>query len=253
MSDSEARKLPLNLITQVQRDDLDYAGGISARRSDRDERGGSWLSKLFCCGGGRNSERGEQNKAGSQQGDFLLPAQPSEFQGRKCLVLDLDETLVHSSFKPISNADFIIPVEIEDHVHQVYVLKRPHVDHFMKTVGEVYEVVVFTASLAKYADPVMDLLDKHKVVKWRLFREHCTHHKGNYVKDMERIGRPLQDIIIIDNSPASYLFHPENAIPIESWFDDPNDSELLDLIPFLLECAKVEDVMVPLREQFGSP
>lgn len=30
--------------------------------------------------------------------------------GKKTLVLDLDETLVHSSFKPISNPDYIIPV-----------------------------------------------------------------------------------------------------------------------------------------------
>lgn len=30
---------------------------------------------------------------------FLLPPQAPEFKGKKCLVLDLDETLVHSSFK----------------------------------------------------------------------------------------------------------------------------------------------------------
>lgn len=87
-------------------------------------------------------------------------------QGKKCLVLDLDETLVHSSFKPVANADFIIPVEIEDQVYQVYVLKRPRVDDFMKAVGEKFEVVIFTASLSKYADPVIDLLDKHRVCKY---------------------------------------------------------------------------------------
>ncbi len=36
-----------------------------------------------------------------------------------CLVIDLDETLVHSSFKPVPNADFIVPVEIDGQVHQV--------------------------------------------------------------------------------------------------------------------------------------
>ena len=86
------------------------------------------------------------------------------------------------SFKPVANADFIIPVEIDDQVYQVYVLKRPRVDDFMKAVGEKFEVVIFTASLSKYADPVIDLLDKHRVCKHRLFREHCTSHKGNYVK-----------------------------------------------------------------------
>ena len=153
--------------------------------------------------------------------------------------------------QPISNADFIIPVEIEDHVHQVYVLKRPEVDQFMKEMGELYEVVVFTASLAKYADPVLDLLDKHKVVRWRLFREHCQNYKGTYVKDLGRIGRDLKSIIIIDNSAASYLFHPENAIPIESWFDDPNDRDLMELVPFMRELAKASDVRTLIRQQYN--
>ena len=93
---------------------------------------------------------------------------------KKCLVLDLDETLVHSSFKPVPNPDFIIPVEIEDKIVEVYVLKRPFMDRFMAEVGARFEVVVFTASLSKYADPLLDLLDKDKVVRWRLFRCECN-------------------------------------------------------------------------------
>ena len=49
----------------------------------------------------------------------------------------------------VHNADFIVPVEIDGIVHQVYVLKRPHVDEFLKRMGEIYECVLFTASLAK--------------------------------------------------------------------------------------------------------
>lgn len=79
----------------------------------------------------------------------LLPSIRPEHKGRKCLVLDLDETLVHSSFKILHQADFTIPVEIEGQYHNVYVIKRPGVDQFMKRVGELYEVVVFTASVSK--------------------------------------------------------------------------------------------------------
>lgn len=61
----------------------------------------------------------------------------------------------------------------------------------------------------------------------------------NGLQDLGRVGRPLKSIIIIDNSPASYMFHPENAVPIDSWFDDMNDTELLDLIPFLEDLTKV--------------
>ena len=79
---------------------------------------------------------------------LLVELTPSD-HGRKCLVLDLDETLVHSSFKFIHAPDFIVPVEIENQVHNVYVIKRPGVDAFMKRMGEIYEVVIFTASLSK--------------------------------------------------------------------------------------------------------
>ncbi|KAF9918838.1 hypothetical protein BX616_005216, partial [Lobosporangium transversale] len=112
---------------------------------------------------------------------LLGPIAP-EHTGRKCLVLDLDETLVHSSFKLIPQADYVVPVEIDNQSHNVYVIKRPGVDTFLQKMGELYEVVIFTASLSKYADPVLDMLDVHRVIKHRLFRESCFNHKGNYVK-----------------------------------------------------------------------
>ncbi|KAJ7188342.1 HAD-like domain-containing protein [Mycena filopes] len=172
----------------------------------------------------------------------LLPPISPQHVGRKCLVLDLDETLVHSSFKSIQQADYVVPVEIEFNWHNVYVIKRPGVDNFLKKMGEIYEVVVFTASLSKYADPVLDKLDIHQVVAHRLFRESCYNHKGNYVKDLSQLGRPIGDTIIIDNSPASYIFHPNNSVPVSSWFNDPHDTELTDLVPFLTDLAVVDDV-----------
>ncbi|KAJ5964166.1 Dullard phosphatase domain eukaryotic [Penicillium vulpinum] len=178
----------------------------------------------------------------------LLPAPLPHLSGRKCLVLDLDETLVHSSFKVLERADFTIPVEIEGQYHNIYVIKRPGVDAFMKRVGELYEVVVFTASVSKYGDPLLDQLDIHNVIHHRLFRESCYNHQGNYVKDLSQVGRDLKETIIIDNSPTSYIFHPEHAIPISSWFSDAHDNELLDLIPVLedLAGAQVQDVSMVL-------
>ncbi|KAG5358013.1 Phosphatase PSR1 [Yarrowia sp. B02] len=179
---------------------------------------------------------------------WLLNPVSEQLAGRKCLVLDLDETLVHSSFKYIHQADFVIPVEIEGQYHNVYVIKRPGVDEFMKRVGELYEVVVFTASVSKYGDPLLDQLDIHNVVHHRLFRESCYNHQGNYIKNLSQLGRPLKDVIIIDNSPASYIFHPQHAIPVSSWFSDAHDNELLDMLDFLEDMAKpkVEDVSLVL-------
>ncbi|KAF3036787.1 hypothetical protein E8E12_003522 [Didymella heteroderae] len=189
----------------------------------------------------------EMSEASEPQKYLLGPIEP-RFKGKKCLVLDLDETLVHSSFKILHQADFTIPVEIEGQYHNVYVIKRPGVDQFMKRVGELYEVVVFTASVSKYGDPLLDQLDIHGVVHHRLFRESCYNHQGNYVKDLSQIGRDLKDTIIIDNSPTSYIFHPQHAVPISSWFSDAHDNELLDLIPVLEDLAgtQVSDVSLVL-------
>ncbi|CEP21993.1 PSR1 [Cyberlindnera jadinii] len=179
---------------------------------------------------------------------WLLDSQPDALKGRKCLILDLDETLVHSSFKYMRQADFVIPVDIDNQIHNVYVIKRPGVDEFMKRVGELYEVVVFTASVSRYGDPLLDALDVHQSVHHRLFRDSCYNYQGNYIKNLSQIGRPLKDTIILDNSPASYIFHPQHAIPISSWFSDAHDNELLDIIPFLEDLSKdnVEDVGIVL-------
>ncbi|XP_016386408.1 CTD (carboxy-terminal domain, RNA polymerase II, polypeptide A) small phosphatase-like b isoform X2 [Sinocyclocheilus rhinocerous] len=226
----------------------------------------SIFSSLFCCLRSYDAEPSatpnnnssplpppvEENGAPPKPPEkYLLPEVNINDYGKKCVVIDLDETLVHSSFKPISNADFIVPVEIDGTVHQVYVLKRPHVDEFLQKMGELFECVLFTASLAKYADPVADLLDQWGVFQARLFRESCVFHRGNYVKDLSRLGRELRNVIIVDNSPASYIFHPENAVPVQSWFDDMNDTELLDLLPFFEGLSKEEDVYGVLQNLRG--
>uniref|UniRef100_A0A8C6UTA8 protein-serine/threonine phosphatase n=1 Tax=Neogobius melanostomus TaxID=47308 RepID=A0A8C6UTA8_9GOBI len=227
-------------------------------------RSGGLFSSLFCCLCRDQPEQApvnnnapllveENGTVAKVQAKPLLPSVKSKDSGKICVVIDLDETLVHSSFKPVNNADFIIPVEIDGTVHQVYVLKRPHVDEFLKRMGELFECVLFTASLAKYADPVSDLLDKWGAFRCRLFRESCVFHRGNYVKDLSRLGRDLNKVIIVDNSPASYIFHPDNAVPVASWFDDMSDTELLDLIPFFEKLSKVDNVYTVLKQQGAPP
>jgi len=180
---------------------------------------------------------------------FLLPPLKPEQSHMKCLVLDLDETLVHSSFKPIPDPDFTVDIELDGAIHRVYVRKRPGVDHFLREVGKKFEIVVFTASLAKYADPLLDVLDKDHVVQFRLFREACVQHYGNYVKDLTHLGRVLESSIIVDNSPFSYMFQPDNAIPIATWFHDKNDRQLYDLLPFLDTLAQEADVVSVLQRK----
>ena len=109
-------------------------------------------------------------------------------------------------------------------------------------MGARFEVVVFTASLAKYADPLLDLLDAGRTVRWRLFRDACVPFEGNYVKDLHCLGRPLGSVIIVDNSPHSYVFQPDNAVPVGTFIDDPADDELPAILPVLGSVEKVADV-----------
>nr|XP_032620353.1 LOW QUALITY PROTEIN: carboxy-terminal domain RNA polymerase II polypeptide A small phosphatase 1 [Chelonoidis abingdonii] len=245
--------------------DLLCPAGAIISRASRPTRSGlsAYFQSVFCCpcNDARipvpvNNERPllVQEQAALPQAavKYLLPEIKPQDASKLCVVIDLDETLVHSSFKPVNNADFIIPVEIDGIMHQVYVLKRPYVDEFLRRMGELFECVLFTASLAKYADPVADLLDKWGAFRARLFRESCVFHRGNYVKDLSRLGRDLSRIIIVDNSPASYIFHPDNAVPVASWFDNMADTELLDLLPFFEGLSKVDDVYTVLKQHRTS-
>jgi RNA polymerase II subunit A small phosphatase-like protein len=82
-------------------------------------------------------------------------------------------------------------------------------------------------------------MDPHTYCTARLFREHCSFINGVFVKDLSLVGRNLKDTIIIDNSPTSYMLQPECALPILSWYEEPKDRGLFELIPLLIELSKV--------------
>ena len=175
-----------------------------------------------------------------EHSNYFLP--PKE-TNKKTLVLDLDETLVHSQFFEFSiPSDITIKIEIEKEIYDIHVLVRPGVEKFIETMKDYYEIIIFTASISKYADILMNIIDPNKYCPYRLFREHCSFVNNNYVKDLTRLGRDLKDIVIVDNSPLSYSFHPNNGLPILSWFDDYNDNELDKITPILIFLSNVEDV-----------
>jgi len=162
---------------------------------------------------------------------------------RKTLILDLDETLVHSTIKPVSHHHMTVDVLIDGVNCTFYVIKRPHVDYFLKKVAEWYDLIIFTASMQQYADPLINQLDLKRCVKIRLFRESCLQQEGNFIKDLSLIGQDLSSTIIIDNSPIAYSNNKENALPIDNWMgDNPADESLLNLLPFLNALRFTSDV-----------
>ncbi|CAI6338078.1 unnamed protein product [Periconia digitata] len=186
---------------------------------------------------------------------------------QKTLILDLDETLIHSMAKggrfttghmvevklqhPVGAGGQIIGPQVPI---LYYVHKRPYCDEFLKKVCKWYNLIIFTASVQEYADPVIDWLEaERKYFAGRYYRQHCTFRNGAYIKDLAQVEPDLSKVMIIDNSPMCYIFHEDNAIPIEGWISDPTDNGLLHLIPLLEGLQYVTDVRALLALRMGQP
>lgn len=134
-----------------------------------------------------------------------------------------------------------------------WVNKRPYCDEFLRRVCKWYNLVVFTASVQEYADPVIDWLEtERKFFSARYYRQHCTFRQGAFIKDLSSVESDLSNVMILDNSPLSYLFHQDNAIPIQGWINDPTDTDLMHLVPLLEGLQYVHDVRALLALRGGE-
>jgi len=182
----------------------------------------------------------------------LLPPKKAG-DNRPTLVLDLDETLVHSflNIDEYPRFDFHFQVDSDDTYIDVFCKIRPHLQEFLKKMAEIYELVVFTASQESYASLVINRIDPHGYIEHRLYRHHCTQYQGNYLKDLSILGRPISKTVIIDNSPLAFAFQPLNGIPCHSWTYEQDDIELFQLIPRLTDLARAPDLRVVLSETYA--
>ena len=149
---------------------------------------------------------------------------------KKTLIIDLDETLIHSMAKggrmstghmvevrlggpvpapPTSNSNTPSTVQFGPGVPILYyVHERPGCHEFLRKISKWYNLVVFTASVQEYADPVIDWLERERrYFGGRYYRQHCTLRNGEYIKDLAQVEPDLSRVMILDNSPMSYIFH----------------------------------------------
>ncbi|RZC45837.1 hypothetical protein C5167_038783 [Papaver somniferum] len=180
---------------------------------------------------------------------------PKETRKRKSitLVLDLDETLVHSTLEHCDDADFTFPVFFNMKEHTVYVRQRPYLKPFLGKVAEMFEIIVFTASQSSYAEQLLNILDPSgKLISQRAYRESCLFSDGSYTKDLTVLGVDLAKVALIDNSPQVFRLQVNNGIPIKSWFDDPSDRALVSLLPFLETLVDADDVRPIIAQRFSN-
>lgn len=182
---------------------------------------------------------------------------------RDCtLVLDLDETLIHCSAELLTDDMGVVRQPamkcfFQDTQSWGHVYVRPFAKQFLEIMSSLFEVVVLTASTEIYAGHVMNMLDPNNtLIHHRLFRQHCVPLCGTFVKDLRLLGRPMNSICLVDNSPVCLAVNPNNAILCSSYFGSQNDQELIDLMPILQQIRMVSsrtDDTIPrfLNERFA--
>lgn len=199
--------------------------------------GGREMSTEISVEGNDSEDRAKHAPDRIRMLEYLLPF---KCDTKPTLVLDLDQTLVYSTFEMPRCYDFGIRIPNNPSA-VIYVKLRPHVARFIDVIGVMYEIVVFTAARKEYAQKVISEIDKDGVIKHILYRDSCTLFDGKYIKDLSRLGRPLTSVILVDDIPYSYKLQPRNGVHIPPYTGDENDDALLELMRFLQRLPRDED------------
>jgi len=182
-----------------------------------------------------------------------LPPQTVEDRGKLTIVLDMDETLLHTTFlTPFTthlSFDFVVEYSPD---HKRGVTLRPFLLQFIEQGSKCFEFIVFTAGLKEYADPILDHIDpSHTYIKHRLYREATTKLKNTHVKPVEYLNRDIKKVILVDNTIWNLLASPDNSILIPNFYTNRQDVQIHALANLLVHIANhsMEDVRVFLRER----
>ena len=108
-------------------------------------------------------------------------------------------------------------------------------------MAKFYNIVLFTASLREYAEKILNIFDpKGDYIQNVLARENCTKHKNQFIKDFRIITNNVvkkENILMIDNKIISFAYNLFQGIPILPYYSDPQDTELRDIVPFLIHLS----------------
>ena len=188
---------------------------------------------------------------------------------KKTLILDLDETLVYVSDVKIENSplkqipfEYYVLDENENNINQMinvenqtieqangYLIVRPGYNKFITEIKKYFdEIFIFTSSQYSYAEEIIKLIDKNKIISKIYSRKDCSFYNDIFYKDLNKIKKDLSRTIIVDNFPEAYLLQHFNGLPIPPFMGEPNDNELLKLIPILEQLSKVKDVRNYIRQ-----
>ena len=201
----------------------------------------------------------------------------SKTKKRYTLILDLDETLIHlRQKKQVINIKNDVNININntsdynynsDKEKNKYLLQfRVGLFSFLTLLKPFYEIIAFTSATREYADVIINEIEKKRnFFDHKFYREHCTIYKDTFVKDITKIGRDIEKIIIVDNNENNFVLSKENGIKICPYYGDDengnnkgefsfgkkkNDNALLELKKILINIYKdnYDDVREALKD-----
>ncbi len=164
---------------------------------------------------------------------------------RKLLILDLDETLIYATDKPLSaHFDFCAA--------GYYVTSRPHLESFLDFCFDTFAVAVWTSSSRGYANLVVpEIFDTPERLEFVWARERCTRQFFPEEQDFERVkslkklkakGHDLARTIMVDNTPQKLIRNYGNLVRIDDFLGDPDDRELQRLQLYLSDLATADNI-----------
>jgi Dullard-like phosphatase family protein len=171
----------------------------------------------------------------------------------KTLILDMDETMIAAKFDGKEGANFKPHFTFPFGDTKIHVKFRPYLTETLEKLSQLYEIVVWTAGVQDYADPILDEIDRERTLfKKRMYRPQCIKADQFFIKDLDVIlDRTRENLVIVDNSILSFAFDLANGVPINSFMGtEDDDKDLIYLVSFLEEAFYQDDVRVACEESF---
>jgi RNA polymerase II subunit A small phosphatase-like protein len=177
---------------------------------------------------------------------------------KKLLILDLDETLIHTEVIPDHMSDqFDWDFKMESsNGSSYYTKKRPYLDQFLKFAFENFDIAVWTAASKDYAENILKNIGiDESNLKFLYTKENCTlradNRNGSYtgqyygiknLNKLKRKGYDLDQVLIVDDVLETAENNWGNLIRIKPYTYEREDTELLKLISYLEYIKNVNNV-----------
>ncbi|XP_043357563.1 mitochondrial import inner membrane translocase subunit TIM50 isoform X3 [Dermochelys coriacea] len=166
----------------------------------------------------------------------LLPDPLKEpyYQPPYTLVIELTDVLLHPEWSLVTGWRF---------------KKRPGIDSLFQQLALHYEIVIFTSETGMTAFPLIDSVDPHGFISYRLFRDATRYMDGHHVKDISCLNRDPAKVVVVDCKKEAFRLQPFNGMALKKWDGSSDDRTLFDLAAFLktIALSGVEDVRTVLE------